>query len=232
MRAISAFLAVGAAFAAACGGGSPTAPVASDGGGDAPASLACPPATLGSWQPAPYHHANAAQPNACTAALIADFYAACLGPMASAATCDPTWGSGQDAAHQACETCLLTPVSATSWGAVIQFGNKTVSLNVGGCIELLDSGAGGAGVACATSVQQADGCQHKACDATCPVTDDTSFANWKACVSASETSVCASYTSAAGCDRVELDAGPAARCINAQTFEEQFVAIGEVFCAP
>jgi hypothetical protein len=231
MRAIPAFIAIGAALVPGCGGGgSPAAPAASDGGSDAPASLACPPAALGSWQPSAYHHANTVQ-SACTSALIADFYASCLGPTASAATCDPTWGSNQDAVHQACETCLVTPVSAATWGAVVQFGT-TVSLNVGGCIELLDKGPGG--LACATSVQQADGCEHKACDATCPVTDDASFANWKGCVSASAsaTGVCASYTAAAACARGELDAGAAARCINAQTFQDQFVAIGEVFCAP
>jgi hypothetical protein len=145
------------------------------------------------------------------------------------ATCDPAWGSGQDAVHQACQDCLVTPVSAATWGAVIQFG-PTVSLNVGGCIEMLDPGP--SGVACATSVQQADDCEHKACDATCPVTDDASFANWKACVSASASGTCASYTAAAACaSRQELDAGPAARCINAPTFQDQFTAIGQVFCS-
>jgi hypothetical protein len=117
-------------------------------------------------------------------------------------------------------------VVATNWGALVQFGT-TVSLNVAGCIELLDPGA----LACATSVQQADDCEHKACDATCPpVTDEASFGNWQACVSASVSGVCATYTAAARCAQGELDAGAAARCISAPTFAEQFSAIGQVFC--
>jgi hypothetical protein len=238
MRTTSASLALGGALALAAGcggGGSASGPPNPDAGGDgpvadAPVTLACPPAALGSWQPPPYRHASPVQPTACTAALIADFYASCLGPMASAAACDASWGNNQDATHQTCQSCLVTPVTAATWGAVVQFGSgATVSLNVGGCIELLDANATG-GVACATSVQQADECEHKACDATCPVTDDASFADWKACIAAASAGACAAYTAAAGCARSELDAGPAARCISGAAFQDQFTAIASVFC--
>jgi len=63
------------------------------------------------------------------------------------------------------------------------------------------------------------------------VTDDTSFANWRACVAASATGACATYTGAAGCAQSEADAGPAARCVSGQTFQDQFTAIAAVFCA-
>jgi hypothetical protein len=197
--------------------------------GDAGPALACPPASLGSWKASPYHHASAAQPAACTTALIADFYASCLGPSASTTACNPTWGTGEDTAHQTCQGCLVTPESAATWGALVSFGS-TVSLNVAGCIELLDPGA--PGVTCATFVQQADECEHRACDATCPVTDDASFANWRACVSAAGTSVCAAYAGPAGCAQSQHDAGPALRCVNGATFEEQYAAIAAVFCGP
>jgi hypothetical protein len=121
----------------------------------------------------------------------------------------------------------VTPDNAGTWGPLVSFGS-TVSLNVAGCIELLDPGA--AGVACATSVQQADECEHQACDAKCPVTDDASFADWRACVSASGSSVCAAYSGPAVC--AQRDAGPALRCVNGTTFEEQYTAIAAVFCGP
>jgi len=199
----------GGALVLACGSGgsSRSPPPAPIDAGDASVHLACPPSALGAWQPTTYHHANVALPNACTAALIADFYSSCLGPGASSTTCDPSWGSGEDTAHQDCQTCLVTPSTAESWGPLVEYGS-TVSLNVAGCVELLDPGA--PGVSCATAVQQADECEHQACDATCPVTDDTSFANWRACVAASATGACATYTGAAGCAQSEADAGPAA----------------------
>jgi hypothetical protein len=214
--------------------------------GEAAAPLACPPAALSSWQPTAYHHASAAQPAACTAALIADFYTSCLGPAASPAACNPAWGSGEDSVHQTCQSCLVTPESAATWGSLVAFGS-TVSLNVAGCIELLDPGA--TGVACATSVQEADECEHQACDATCPVTDDASFADWRACVSASAAGVCARYTGPASCatslaggvdggqggeggQTGQSDAGPALRCVNGASFGDQFTAIAAVFCGP
>jgi hypothetical protein len=83
-------------------------------------------------------------------------------------------------------------------------------------------------------VQQADECEHQACDATCPVTDDASFADWRACVSASGASVCAAYTGPAACAQSQAsgDAGPALRCVNGATFEDQYSAIAAVFCGP
>jgi hypothetical protein len=218
-------------LAAACSSSSAGTPAAggdgggggTDGGSDGP--LACPPADLAGWQAPAYRHAQMRQPAACTAQLITDFYDACLGASSSQSACNQSWGSGEDTAHATCQNCLVTQSSAMLWGPLVDFGN-TVSINVAGCIELLDP----AQVACATAAQQADACQHQACDASCPVTTASSFADWKACIVAASSGECMSYLQAASCLNTEADGGAAASCVTGMTFEDQYLAIAKVFC--
>ena len=117
-----------------------------------------------------------------------------------------------------------------TWGPLVNYGdasgNGTVSVNVAGCVELLDPSKLGHR---ATSVQQADVCQHQACDPVCPVTDETSFANWQACINAASQTSCLSYLMSAACVNSE-DAGPAATCVDGPDFESEFINIATVFC--
>jgi hypothetical protein len=204
------------------GGEGGTAPT--DGGADA--ALACPPAPLDEWAAPGYRHGQARQPLACSASLIQDFYASCLGPDATNDGCNQSWGAGEDAAHQTCQNCLVTPSAATAWGPLVNYGS-TVSVNVAGCIELLDPSQ----ASCASSVQAADVCQHQACDMACPVdpADPTSFGKWQACVAATAQGECNAYLAPAACAASE-DGGPAAACVDGKTFADDFLAIATVFC--
>jgi len=213
---------LGIGGAAACGSSSPSAPVAND-AGDSATPLLCPPADLGTWQPPAYHHADMAQSMACTAALISDFYASCLDPNATPMECNQNWGSGQDPAHQTCQNCLVTQGTALTWGPVVAYG-MMVSLNIAGCIELKDP----AQVTCATSLEQADACEHQACDAPCSKYD---LAAYDQCIAAADQGACATYVSAAGCAAAEADGGAAAVCLGGQTFQDKFTALAQVFCA-
>jgi hypothetical protein len=199
----------------------------SDGGLDA-GPLVCPPAPLDEWTPPAYIHAQAVQ-HVCTTAMLQDFYTSCLGPMQSATACGLNWGAGEDVAHSVCQACIITPSSGMTLGPLINYGNGsgsgTVSVNVAGCVELLDPSK----ESCAASVQLADECQHAACDATCPVTDETAFLNWQACTNAASQTSCAADVTAAGCVNAE-DAGPAATCLSGADFQSQFLAIAPVFC--
>jgi hypothetical protein len=197
---------------------------------DAP--LACPPANLDEWNAGNYHHAQATQPSACNELLLNDYYASCLGPSSSQNACDQSWGAGEDPAHATCQTCILTPASASVWGPLVDYGTGgdggaggTVSVNVAGCVEILDPSQ----LTCAMSVQLADECQHAACDPGCPVSDTASFADWQACIAASAQGGCLAYLQSAACVNAE-DAGPAAACVTGQTFEDEFLAIAAVFC--
>ncbi len=234
-------LATCAAALGACSSGSAGHSPAAGGDGAAPtdggaadAPLACPPAPLDEWAPPAYHHAQPRQPAACSTLLINDFYQSCLGPTSSNDSCQQTWGAGADTAHQTCEECLVTPSSATAWGPLVSYApgggdggsaGGTVSVNVAGCVELLDPTQ----LSCATSAQQADECEHQACDTTCPVSDSATFQNWQACIAASAACECNTYDQAAACVNAE-DAGPAAACVDGQTFSDQFLAVATVFC--
>jgi hypothetical protein len=178
------------------------------------------PAPLGSWAPT-HHGAQPAQASACTAAMIADFYASCLAPSANGSACDQSWGSGEDLAHATCQNCLVTPSSNLTWGPVVNYGSS-VSVNVAGCIELRDPGS----AACATSVQQADECEHQACDAPCPA-----LADFESCVAAVDQGACATYSQGAMCEASEADGGPAQACVAGATFEDLFTVAASVFCA-
>jgi hypothetical protein len=204
----------------------------SDSGAVSDAPLVCPPANLDEWNAGDYHHAQGVQPSACNALLLNDYYASCLGPNASQDVCNQTWGAGEDAAHATCQSCIVTPSSASHWGALVDYGTGgdggaggTVSINVAGCVEILDP----AQLTCAMSVQLADECQHTACDPGCPVSDMASFADWQACISASAQGVCLGYLQSASCVNSE-DAGPASLCVTGQAFQDEFMAIATVFC--
>jgi hypothetical protein len=221
-----------ASGALACGSSAPTGSVvdaaidsgaADTGVGDA--GPTCPPAGLEGWTPPPYHHAQPAQAAACTSALIADFYASCLGPDASSSACDANWGCAdggcaEDVAHATCEQCLVTPSTNVIWGPVVDY-RSTVSVNVAGCIELLDP----ANAACPTPVQQADECQHEACDKACPA-----LADFDSCVAVADHGVCATYVQGSDCQATEADGGPARACVAGATFGDLFAAAAQVFC--
>ncbi|HEY8039294.1 MAG TPA: hypothetical protein VIF15_05845 [Polyangiaceae bacterium] len=241
MRApLSNVLAVACAALAWAGCSSSSSPAAPGDGGPADAGvdapLNCPPVDLGAWQPPAYHHAEPPAPNACATALIDDYYASCLGPNASQSACDQSWNaSTQDTAHLVCQTCLVTLSSAAAWGPLVSYGSTggdggsgaaVVSLNVAGCIELLDPGQ----LSCATQVQDVDECEHQACDAACPVTSDATFGYWKACTTAAGRGECSSYVSGASCQSAFVDAGAAAPCVSGATFQDAFIAIATVFC--
>jgi hypothetical protein len=181
------------------------------------------PSSLAGWMPPSYQHAQPAQAAACTSALIDDFYASCLGPGASTSACDQNWGSpdsGEDLAHATCEECLVTASTSPTLGPVVNYGT-TVSVNVAGCIELLDP----TNLACARSVQQADECEHQACDTPCPA-----LGAFESCVTAADKGACASYVQAATCQGSEADGGAARACAAGASFGDLFAAAARAFC--
>jgi hypothetical protein len=232
-RAARGFVFLASGAVAACGGGAVAAGGAEAGAADgaiADAPLACPPAPLDEWTAPAYRHAQARQPGACSAQLVADFYQSCLAPAASSDACNQAWGAGQDQAHQTCHACLVTPSSASAWGPLVDYGT-TVSVNVAGCLELLDP----AQIACSASVQAADACQHQACDGACPVSaaDAASFGDWQACIASTgqQAGECRAALEAATCAaELEGDAGPAVVCVAGKSFQDDFLSIAAVFC--
>jgi hypothetical protein len=201
----------------------------SDAATDAPSDAppACSPAPLGSWMPPPYAHAASPRPSACPPSFIVSYYEDCLGPNASNSGCNATWYTGADLPHATCVACLVTKSTSTQWGPIIDYGGGTLSMNVAGCIELLDPQR----ASCAMAVQQADECPHQACDTACPVNpnDQESFTKWQSCQVYADQNECSTFEQAGQCEGSE-DAGPAAACVVGMSFQDLYNAIAPVFC--
>jgi len=225
--------ALAAPSARAADGGTDAGADAGDDGGDA--GLVCPtPAPIpAGYVPPAYVHGVPHQ-NACSPQLIADYYTQCLGSAATAQTCAP-WTNSPDAAHQACLACLVTPVTASAYGPVVQttLGDVIVSEpNLAGCIEIADP----AGLACATKLQDRTDCDEAACNTVCPVTDDPSFQQWETCETNADNAAgsCQAYFQATSCVASEMpDGGVAEACFPTVAnpgFEDEYNAIAPVFC--
>jgi hypothetical protein len=122
----------------------------------------------------------------------------------------------------------VTPETADHYGPVIDHMGF-VTANVAGCIELTDYPSG---LACAKSVQAANGCELAACEANCPVHDMASRAGYDACAKQAAQVGCQYYDAMATryCN-AERDAGQAAICLFPM-FQEFYNAVVPLFCGP
>lgn len=172
---------------AGTGGGSGGATGGSAGtggaGGDATVEAAsCTPAALPDAWSAPAYKSMKAPSSACTQAMIKDYATKCSGT--NAPPCSAFQADG-DASLAACEACLWSKTSDTSWSALIQ-GTGSASLNVAGCYQLL----GGEGAAdCAFAYYQLEQCHAEVCKAC-------SAATLAGCEASADTGACKSYADA------------------------------------
>jgi hypothetical protein len=197
----------------------------SDVASDVPDGGSCPtPLDVWNWTPPAYKHAIV-QHGACTAQQIDDFFQACLSFNATQAMCNAFTNANQVCAH-----CIITPSIAPSYGPLIQFNqfNGFVSVNVAGCVEIVDTQNG---ATCAAAMQAFDACGHAACDSVCPVTNDPSFQLWEQCVQTADAVGCKSYFTAATCANAEAaDGGAAAGCFIGSSFEDLYKSVAPFFC--
>ncbi|CAN5498449.1 hypothetical protein BH09MYX1_BH09MYX1_56870 [soil metagenome] len=183
----------------------------------------CRPADVSSFSPSwvPPKPASAA----CTEQTIAQYANDCLDP----ATRSTTACTAFQTANKSCVACLVTPESASSYGAAISRSNGVISLNVGGCIALLSGDLSPAG--CGGKYDANRQCAAASCDDVCaiPDGDDPAFQAYLKCVSDSAKTTCKSYA-AAVC--AEADAGAVAACsLNGASFVDNFKALAPIFCA-
>jgi len=151
----------GGATGGTSGSGGATGGTAGSGGtaGDATVEAAtCDPAPLPDAWTAPNYKPVKSPASACTDNMIKDYSTKCSGT--DAPPCAAFQADG-DAALTACESCLWSKDSDSSWGALIQ-GTSSSMLNVAGCYELL----GGEGAAeCAAAYYQHQACRAEVCKA-------------------------------------------------------------------
>ena len=184
----------------------------------------CQVGAVDTYVPGLYQPATGAWQGVCVASgqdLIGQYYDACFGNDATPAACGAFKATSSETAM--CAACILTPVSATRLGPIIDYGGF-VGRNTAGCIQLADPD----GMPCATAVQALTGCELQACQANCPVTSVASLQAYLQCAADADSSGCASYSAMASCGQA-LDGGPASICDSA-AFKDFYDAVVPLFC--
>jgi hypothetical protein len=197
--------------------------VVPDATGDVGQPISCVPGDVSGLTPA-WVPPNPAS-KACTQPLIDQYAADCLDDTTSSTTKCQAFNT----ANKACVACLVTPETATKYGAVIATANNVLSLNVGGCLALTTGDATATG--CGAKHEASRQCSALACDTNCPLPDgDTAaFQAYLKCLQKAETTVCKTYVSA---ECPEADAGPSTVCaLSAGSFVDNFKLLAPVFCA-
>jgi hypothetical protein len=162
---------------------------------------------------------------ACTAKQISAYFDACLGPNASNATCGTFTNAPSNAA---CVSCIDTPDTATSFGALIDNG-VVVYVNLGGCVALVEP----CNLACAQAFQAVAQCTTTACAPNLYCTNANSYS---ACEQAAQGGSCAcdGFVAAGACMNSIAAAGHPAytTCFGSQPsdFQATYTAVATFIC--
>jgi hypothetical protein len=141
---------------------------------------------------------------ACSPSDISAFVTAC-GSSASVTACD-TWQTANVASEAGagtpCGNCIITPIGANNGGTWSDVNGYFLP-NYAGCIQLTDLTE--AGTACATAVDNRQGCEGLACDMC---------TSGQACVVSADMGGCSQYVSAfnGACTGDLADGGAVATC--------------------
>jgi hypothetical protein len=205
--------------------GSPP-PVDSGGGGDSsimcpnPVSGTCGPGNVSgftpTWKPPTGMHQGA-----CAAGDISAIYADCL-----SAAADPLLCSIDQSNYPACYACLFSAPTAASWGPFVNQTNGLISINMGGCIDLVDPGH----QACAQSAEAQYECELQSCEANCNVTDQASYNLYAMCLQTTDACGCRPEAIAGAC----VNSLPAmdSQCTTAASFQAFYNYYAPLFCGP
>jgi len=195
---------------------------ASDAASCAAGGAGCAPGAVASFQPA-WRPPTGLHQAKCADTDVATIVGCVFDPQADQATC-----ASFVQAHQACNDCLFTPVTASAYGPLVVQANRLTTLNTGGCVALLEP----CNLACGQAMTALQACTEAACAPSCPVTDGASAQALTACQETASACGCASYRDARSCfDAIAGRAGPAAVCEQpAAPFAQQAVTLGKLFC--
>jgi len=184
----------------------------------------CYPHDVSGYMPS-YVPSFGAKQGVCTSSDISTYYTDCL----ASNNCG-FWGGGP-----ACLSCLVTDMSLTTYGALIQFSG-VITVNTAGCIAAAEP----CNVACAQRVQADLLCDNTTCNSGsfCPVVDQTSLLAYETCEQESDTSSasCGCYgfhqASSICQNRLSGSTHPAAaECdLAASTFQELYTAVATFMC--
>ena len=189
----------------------------------------CTPQDVTSFAPAT-DPSPAAPASGCTDPIALAYYNACVAAAGTQSACDAIT---QAAANAACVACLVTPDTASKWGALIQDSQSLLRNNIAGCLTVKGDAA------CGTAVSQSSQCSAAACpDTVCPVpSDDTGAAldALNACEAKADTLGCKTYADKANClDTSDGGTAAAQACTapasSTDDFKDTFLKVAHVIC--
>jgi hypothetical protein len=188
-------------------------------GASAGGAGACSPTPLGDWKPKWVPPATPT-PGACSAGQLATELKLCVATATyDQAACD---AFRIDRANTACLSCIFTPTSESTFGAVSVDANNFWQTNLGGCIAEVDGDATPNG--CGAKEQAYDDCLSAACEANCWVGQPAAV--FDSCQAQAKAGDCQVYLNAAVCAR----APKYAECLAYATFPDYFSGISNLFC--
>jgi hypothetical protein len=215
-----------AGSANASGAGGATVPGAGAGGATVSGAGAsaggaggCTPTPLGDWKPTWVPPATPT-PGACSPDQLATELELCVATATyDQAACD---AFRIDRANTACLSCIFTPTSESTFGAVSVDANNFWQTNLGGCIAEVDGDATPNG--CGAKEQAYDDCLSTVCEASCWVGQPAAV--FDSCQARAKAGDCQVYLNAAVCAR----APKYAECLAYATFPAYFNGISNLFC--
>jgi hypothetical protein len=125
--------------------------------------------------------------SSCASSQVLAYYDACFAGSSTTTACDAFTG---DAANASCIGCVLTPQSASSYGAIVGLSNNTIRPNIEGCIALTDGNTSASG--CGALYQALEVCRYDACAPVCDVSTPAGKQALQQCFSKSIQMLCTS----------------------------------------
>jgi hypothetical protein len=196
----------------ACGADDSAPPGPADGGApDASCDPRLPNPWVPSWRP------PKVMLQACTDAQIETEYRVCESESTYSAT--ECAAFNRAAANAECRRCLYTTEDETAYGPLIYLRNRTLRINVPGCLALADGQVGATG--CGAQMQAFQACGDAACMTTC-----APFDAFTECVGRAEDGICSPYRLDSACG-VRSTYAP---CLDYTTFAEYYNGVAKLFC--
>jgi hypothetical protein len=182
----------------------------------------CGPGDVSTFVPT-WHPPSGLRQGLCTMSQISDYYTFCLDPNATASACQ-----NFQLANASCTACLSTDESAATYGPLVGKSIGIVSINVAGCIALLEP----CNLECAQASMAHDQCNEASCGPNCPVFDSTSLQTYTSCGITSDQCGCAWEAAREICTQsIQGSKHPAAVCVTgATTFQQYFETVAPIFC--
>jgi len=162
----------------------------------------------------------------CTPTLVEGLLGACFSAFASESACSAFLA---DAPALACERCVVSEMSESTYGAIILTPQFDV-LNTGGCVALADP----CNKACAVAAESNLLCELASCENDCfrdGGAFDAEINAYTACMAKADTCACVSDISVASACHNVLAVQPAtAPCYGVASFEQGVQALASLFC--